>query len=268
MPQETGRAGPAPHAYGQHVDQVAELYLPSGEVPRQGWPVVALIHGGFWRERYGRDLLAPLAQDLARQGLAAWNLEFRRVEGAGGWPATFEDVAAGLDHLAAPALPLDASRLIVVGHSAGGHLALWAAGRAMLPPSAPGADPRVVPSGVVGLAPIADLLACHAAGLSDGAAQQLLGGDPDEVTDRWELADPMRTVGHGVPMLLVHGLHDTDVPVSFSRDYAEASRVAGCPLELVTPASDHMTLIDPAAPSWDTTRRWIHDRLAGGDGSR
>jgi acetyl esterase/lipase len=241
--------------------------VPEGDVPDAGWPMVVLIHGGFWRERYRRDLTAPLAQDLAAHGLAAWNIEFRRVEGDGGWPATFEDVAMAIDRLAAPELSVDTSRVAVVGHSAGGHLALWAAGRAGLPSSAPGANPRIVPRGVVGLAPVADLLDCHRSGLSDGAARQLLGGDPDEVADRWEQADPTRMVGHGVPILLVHGLDDTDVPVEFSRGYAAVAQDAGDHVELATPAADHMTLIDPGAPSWALARAWLIDLLVDDAGA-
>jgi acetyl esterase/lipase len=259
--------GSTTHAYGDQADQYGALYLPDGEVPTRGWPAVMLIHGGFWRERYRRDLTAPLAAHLAEQGMAAWNIEFRRVEGAGGWPATFDDVAAALDHLAAPELAIDTSRVVVVGHSAGGHLALWAAGRAKVPVAAPGANPRVVPNGVVALAPVADLHACHASGLSDGAAQQLLGGGPDEVPERWVLADPIRGVGHGIPVLLVHGLEDTDVPVALSRSYLEASREAGDPVEVSTPAADHMTLIDPASPAWDVARGWIVERLRPGAGA-
>src|SRR5680860_424788 len=99
MPQEAiWNRTPEPHSYGRYVDQRADLYLPAGTPPERGWPVVVLIHGGFWRERHTKDLTSPIAQDLARHGLAAWNIEFRRVEGAGGWPATFDDVGAAIDH--------------------------------------------------------------------------------------------------------------------------------------------------------------------------
>lgn len=255
------------HHYGEHRDQLADLVVPNGDAPPAGWPTVVVIHGGFWREQYRRDLTAPLTQDLAAHGLAAWNIEFRRVEGDGGWPATFADVGAAIDHLVKPGLPVDPDRIALVGHSAGGHLALWAAGRAALPAAAPGAHPRVAPRGAVGLAPVADLLGCHRSGMSDGAARQLVGGDPDEVPERWELADPMRGVGHGQPVLLVHGLDDADVPVGFSRRYRDAASEAGDPVELVTLATDHMSLIDPATPSWAIARSWLLGVLAG-TGSR
>lgn len=262
------------HAYGDHPDQVAELWLPDEGPPRTGWPVVALLHGGFWRQQYRRDLTVPLAQDLVAYRRAVWNIEYRRVRGAGGWPATFADVAAAIDHLGVldhpsvaaggTAPPVDLARVVVVGHSAGGHLALWAAGRANLPLDAPGAAPQVVPRAVVGLAPVADLRACHAGRFSDGAAQELLGVPPEQDSTRWALADPMTSVGHGIPGLVVHGVDDEDVPVAFSRDYVAAARAAGDDVELRVPSCGHMALIDPTTAAWALARRYVLAHTAGG----
>lgn len=119
--------------YGPDPAQFGELWLP-GTAPGE---TVVLVHGGFWRARYDLSLGRPLAADLVRRGYAVWNLEYRRAGAGGGWPATFEDIAAGIDHLAD--LPVGTSRVVAIGHSAGGHLAAWAAGRAGLPPGAPGA---------------------------------------------------------------------------------------------------------------------------------
>jgi acetyl esterase/lipase len=235
--------------YGPHHDQVADLLLPDGAPPTRGWPVVALIHGGFWRERYRRDLMTPLAEDLAGRGWAAWNLEYRRVGGAGGWPATLTDVAAGLDHLPDVDAPLDVDAITVVGHSAGGHLALWLAGRARRPEDAPGGRPRVLPVAVVGQAPVADLRAADRDRLSDGAVAALLGGAA-ATPDRWRLADPLASVGHGVPVLLVHGRSDEDVPLAQSQAYAERAARAGDPVELVVGPWAHLELIDPASTAW------------------
>src|ERR1700677_1310495 len=118
--------------YGAEPEQFGELWLPAA--PATG--TVVVVHGGFWRARYDLSLGRPLAADLAARGYAAWNLEYRRSGGGGGWPTTFEDVAAGIDLLAA--LPVETSRVVAVGHSAGGHLGVWAAGRAGLPAGAPG----------------------------------------------------------------------------------------------------------------------------------
>ena len=118
-----------------------------------------MIHGGFWRARYGRKLMHPVCRDLASRGWAAWNLEYRRLGrlSGGGWPTTFDDVAAGVDHLAELAAPLDLSRIVAIGHSAGGHLAAWAAARPRLPGCAPGAAPRVPVTAVVSQAGVVDL---------------------------------------------------------------------------------------------------------------
>lgn len=261
-------------AYGQHQDQVGELRTPAGAPPTAGWPVAVLLHGGFWRERYRRDLMDSLAGDLVARGVATWNLEYRRVRGAGGWPHTFLDVAAGVDHLRAPSdPPLDLDAVTVVGHSAGGHLALWIAGRGQLPPEAPAASPVVRPSRVLALAPVADLRAADAAGLSDGAVRELLGGSPHEYPRRWALGDPVAHVGHGIPVLLVHGDGDDDVPSTQSLRYRDAAEQAGDPVALLRGPWDHLGLIDPASPAWRAASafvtcppyelgRWLTDRAA------
>ena len=134
---------PALYRYGPDPAQHGELWLPAGPVPG----TIVVIHGGFWRARYDLSLGRPLASDLARRGYAVWNLEYRRPGGGGGWPATFEDVAAGIDLVAD--LPVDTSSVVAIGHSAGGQLAAWAAGRGGLPHHAPGTGPRVVVTAVV-----------------------------------------------------------------------------------------------------------------------
>jgi acetyl esterase/lipase len=246
-------------AYGPEPDQVGDLWLPGVPARDEPLPVVVLLHGGFWRERYRRDLMDPLAADLASRGVAVWNLEYRRVRGAGGWPGTFEDVAAGIDHLRTLAARLDPTVVTVVGHSAGGHLALWTAGRQRLPATAPGGLPRVRPRQVVALAPVADLHAADVAGLSDGAVRELLGGGPDEQPGRWELADPVVRVGHGVPVVLVHGRDDEEVPVAQSERYREVARRAGDPVELRTGPWDHLSLIDPTTAAWRVASPFVVD---------
>jgi acetyl esterase/lipase len=254
-------------SYGTHPDQQGDLYVPDAPPPASGWPVVVLVHGGFWRERYRRDLMAPLALDLGGRGVAAWNIEYRRVGGAGGWPATLDDVAAAIDHLAVAGAEglLDLDHVRVVGHSAGGHLALWAAARPRLPGGAPGSHPRVRVTGVVGQAAVADLRAADAAGLSDHAVRGFLGGGPDEVGARWDLTDPIRLVGHRTPVLLVHGGSDDTVPPEQSEAYVAAATRVGDPVELVVLPGDHMSVIDPGGRAWARVVTWL---LPPGSGRR
>ncbi len=230
--------------YGDHPSQYAELWLPDDR-PRG---VVVVIHGGFWKNRYDLTLGQPLADSLARQGWAAWNLEYRRVGGGGGVPATLDDVAAGIDRLAGldPALGVDLDRVITLGHSAGGHLATWAASR--------GRDARwpvgVAVTGVVSQAGVLDLRAAHRAGLGDGAVKGFLGRAPGPADD---VLDPIRQVPLDVPVLCVHGRADEVVPISQSRRYVKAATAAGATAELVPVAGEHFAVIDTATPAWQTT---------------
>jgi len=202
--------------------------------------------------------MAPLAGDLSRRGWATWNLEYRRVGARGGWPATFEDVGAGIDALAdLPARErLDLRRVVAIGHSAGGHLALWAAARPGLPADAPGAGPRVAVTRAVSLAGVADLRAGAALGLGGGAVERLMGGRPDEVSGRYALASPADRLPLGVPTVLVHGEVDDVVPVDLSRRFRDAAVAAGHRCELVELAGvGHGEPIDPASPAWAEARK-------------
>ena len=232
---------PAPVVrYGSHPDQVANLHLPAAE--GGPWPCVILIHGGFWRERWDRTLMTPLASDLAQRGYAAWNIEYRRVgQEGGGWPGTFDDVAAAADALADIA-EVDQARLVAVGHSAGGHLALWLGART-------GGLVRLRAS--VSQAGVADLAAAHADDLGNGAVAALLGGSPTELPDRYARANPAALVPLGAAQLLVHGTDDDVVPPTQSRAYNERASAAGDDVELVeVPGADHFNVINPAHEAW------------------
>jgi acetyl esterase/lipase len=243
-------------AYGDHPDQVGNLHLPAaGDGPG---PAVVLVHGGFWKWGWDRTLMTPLARGLASRGCAAWNIEYRRVgQEGGGWPGTLADAAAALDALA-DLDEVDAARVVTVGHSAGGHLALWLAGRHRIPAGQPGAGPRVRPRGAVSQAGVADLVRGAEERLGGGACQALLGGEPAEVPERYAVASPTALLPLGVPQLLVHGLLDANVPPSQSRDYAEAARAAGDEVELVElAAADHFDVIEAADPAWGTVIAWL-----------
>jgi acetyl esterase/lipase len=250
---------PAVHRYGAHPAQFGELWLPD-PATHAGAPLgtVVIIHGGFWRARYDLSLGRPLAADLAARGYAAWNLEYRRALAGGGWPGTFEDVAAGLDLLATLSLstgrPVDTSAVIAVGHSAGGHLAAWAAGRAKLPPGAPGAPGAdgsyVALAGVIAQAGVLALADCARERVGGTAAPDLMGGGPADRPDEYRLADPVAAVPVTAPVLCLHSRGDDDVPFSYSERYVAAARAAGGRAGLVELSGDHFTLIDPKAPDW------------------
>ncbi|TFV73766.1 alpha/beta fold hydrolase [Blastococcus sp. CT_GayMR19] len=257
-------SGPVPrvHRYGPGPDRFLELTLPQGAGPA---PVVVVLHGGFWRPAYGIELARPLAADLAGTGFAAVAVEYRRVGAGGGWPGTLEDVAAAVDSLAdlPDATRLDLTDVTVVGHSAGGHLAAWLAGRHRLPPGAPGGAPRVRMTAAVLQAGVLDLSAADEQDLGDGAVRAFLGGAPRDVPERYAAADPVRLLPTGTSVLCVHGAADDDVPVQQSQRYAAAALAVGDRVELRVVPGDHMTLIDPASGAWATTRDWLAHGRAG-----
>lgn len=242
------------HAYGaDQAQQFGDLYLPPPSVARQPG-VVVVLHGGFWLSSYGLSLGAPLAQDLASRGWAAWNLEYRRVGAGGGWPTTFADVAAGIDALAdlAATNRLDLSNVIAVGHSAGGQLAAWAAGRPALPASAPGPVPRVALSFVVSQAGVLDLALAARQNLGDGAVERFLGAGPTEAPERYQIASPQQQIPLAVPVLCVHSRRDANVPFSQSAGYVAAATAAGARASLTEVSGDHFTVIDPRSAAWRT----------------
>jgi len=223
--------------YGADADQVANVHRPAGDAPR---PVVALLHGGFWRDRYDRTLMTPLANDVAARGYLAWNVEYRRVGRGGGWPETLDDVGAALDALA-DVEGADVARVVTVGHSAGGHLSLWLAAR----------DGAVRPRAAVSLAGVCDLVHGAELGLGAGAVEDFVGGRPQDVSERYADASPAAHLPLGVPQLLVHGGLDDVVPPVVSRAYAETARAAGDRVELVEDAdADHLDVIDPGHALW------------------
>lgn len=235
--------------YGTDPSQVAELTRPTGV--SKG--VVVVIHGGFWRSRYDFSLGRPLAASLAAEGWTAYNVEYRRVGNGGGWPQTFDDVAAAIDALAD--LDVDTSTVVTLGHSAGGHLAVWAAGRPKLAGS-PWAEPRVPVTAAISQAGVLDLAAATAADLGAGAVQQLMGGTVDE---RYAQADPAALIPLAVPVRCIHGTSDDIVPPSQSSDYVARARAAGADAELVAVDGDHFVVIDPGSMAWRRTLEVLDD---------
>jgi acetyl esterase/lipase len=257
-----GDRGPDRIRYGPAPSQFGELYEPDAPTP---WPIVVAVHGGAWRNTETLSILDDACADLRDGGAAVWNVEYRRVgEPGGGYPGTFADVGAAVDHLAVLARdrPLDLDRVVVLGHSAGGTLALWAAGRATLPAGTPGAGPRVDPVAALCLAGVTDLVACAREGRVDGACSQLLGGLPSERPERYALTSPIERVPLGLPQVVVHGREDIVVPVEQSERYGAAAERSGDPvtLELIDGAN-HFSLIETDQPAWSLVVDAI-DRLA------
>jgi acetyl esterase/lipase len=254
------RPAPPPHAelrYGERPDQVADLWRPPEaaasrtptEPPAPPAPLVVVLHGGFWRAAFDRTHVRPLCAALAAAGYLVAAPEYRRTgQPGGGWPGTADDVRAALtslpEHLATGAT---APRpVLLLGHSAGGHLALWAAS-------------QVRPTGLAGavsLAGVCDLRRADELGLGAagdrGAVDALLGGSPGQVPDRYAAADPMLLASPRVPVELVHGTLDTIVPPELSRRYAAYLATARTARVRLTELAgiEHFGLIDPLSPAW------------------
>ena len=180
----------------------------------------------------------------------------------GGWPLTFVDVAAAIDHLRDVAAPLDLDQVTFYGHSAGGQLALWAASRGRLPDGAPGARPQIEPVAAVSAAGVNDLAQAYR-DAPGGAVGRLMGGGPDEVPERYAVADPIALLPLAIPVLLVHGTDDATVSVRRSRNYAQAARAAGGAAELLEipgEAGRHRSHIAADGASWALVRRWLDER--------
>ncbi|CAN5367432.1 alpha/beta hydrolase [soil metagenome] len=247
VPEEGAAPEPRRISYGEDASQWGDLYLPDD--PRG---VVVVIHGGFWLAEYDYTYGEPLAVALAAQGWATWNLEYRRVGdgpgGGGGDPATFYDVAAGIDLLAdlGPDIDLDLTTVIALGHSAGGHLATWAASRGRFEQWAGGVDL----THVISQAGVLDLIAGDEADLGGGAVATFLGHSPGP--DDAPL-DPIQQVPLDVPVWCVHATDDRTVPIGQSQSYVMAATGAGATAELVEVAGDHFVLIDPTSEAWART---------------
>jgi acetyl esterase/lipase len=252
-------------SYGADPLQFGELHLPEGPGPH---PVVVNIHGGCWLAEYDIAHSRALANALAKEGIAVWNLEYRRVgNDGGGWPGTFLDVANGADYLRVLAKdkPLDLTRVVAMGHSAGGHLALWLAARPKISSSSQihTKDPLKI-AGVVALAPAPELDALHEKKVCGHVVDKLMGGSPEAMSDRYRAAMPSALVPLGTPNILLLGKLDNGFKW-VGDAYAAKVKAADPQMQVIEAAeAGHFEVIDPHSTTWPMVTKTIRDLLKKG----
>lgn len=248
----------ARHPYGADPEQFGDLYLPT---TGDNHPIIVLIHGGCWRAQYGLAQLGRFCETFAALGVAVWSLEYRRLGNGGGWPNTFLDVASGADYLRSLAnqYSLDLNRVVAVGHSAGGHLALWLATRHCLPNNSPLATPDPLPlRGVVALAGIPDLVDAEQRNLCRGAITEMMNGSAQSVPEAYRAASPAANLPLGIPQHLIIGTLDESVQVAHNTTYVEAARRQGDTVHYtILPDIGHFELIAPGTSSWPIVQEGI-----------
>lgn len=244
-------------SYGPDAEQFGHLYVPRAPA-RTPVPVVVLIHGGYWSSDYQLNLATSFAARVAQRGWVAWNIEYRRVGANGGWPQTFEDITsavAALDGLVAAkaGVPLDLGRVQIVGHSAGGQLAVWYAGEKQA---------AIRPQRVVAQAAALDLVAAGERPGGHPWLTKLLGGSYQELPHRFRDVSPLHRLPIGVPVTCIHGKRDAQVPWQVSKRYCDAATAAGDIAELVlVDWEGHNNFLDRESESWALTERAL--RLPG-----
>jgi len=246
--------------YGALSEQFGELRLPAGVGP---FPVIVAIHGGCWRAMHTLDYMGHISADLTESGVATWNIEYRRLgQDGGGWPGTYQDVGNAIDHLRqlATGFPLDLRRVIVTGHSAGGHLALWAAGRRRLTRESElyAADPLQL----IGVAPLAAVTDLQAGGTAcDDEAQAMYG-----TVEKLSQTSPPCMLPLGMPVIVIHGEDDLSVPAQQAISYVEAAERSGDrPRLCLLSGADHFVIVDPRSSYWPRVKDEIISLLPAAD---
>ncbi|MGB0389065.1 MAG: alpha/beta hydrolase family protein [Ardenticatenaceae bacterium] len=243
---------PADHRipYGDDPSQFGDLFLPSGDGPH---PVLFLLHGGCWRAQYGLGPMGQLARAIADRGVGVWSLEYRRLGNGGGWPNTFLDVARGADMLRdlADDYALDLTRVVAAGHSAGGHLALWSAGRRQLSAESPIYTPNPLPlQSVVALAPVCDLERAVAWDICVDASDVLVGGHPRKVSANYYQGSPSALLPLGLPHVTINGTLDDIVPIEYVRHFVDSARKLGDDASLISvPDVGHFEIVMATHPA-------------------
>ena len=239
-------------AYGTAPSQYVDLYVPAQRPVSGLHPTVVAFHGGFWRAEYDGAHFSHACAALAREGFAVASVEYRRIGQNGGFQGTLDDAAAALAlvHGMADRFALDRARVLALGHSAGGQLALWLAARR--PVAALDAEAQQM-AGVVALAPVADLVRGQALGLGAGVIETFLGGTPEDAAAAYVAASPAALLPLGVRQVVIHGEHDDVVPVALVEQYVHRARELGDDARLeILPGADHYCVIDPRSAQWAT----------------
>jgi acetyl esterase/lipase len=252
--------------YGDHPSQFAELTIPPGDGP---FPVVVVVHGGVWLQQYGLEYGQPIAADLAASGVAAYNVEYRRIGGDGGWPITAEDVLAAVlalpDADSALVRRLDLDIVVVLGHSAGAQLALWTITRLRQGDATPTPLPRLRILGAVTQGGMLDLVDAAHLGIIRDAVPRFLGGSPEDLPQAYAEASPIAHLPLGVPVVCVHGDADPLVPISQSERYVRAATAAGDRATLrLLHGVDHFQPITPGEHAWQVCRDEVFGLIANG----
>jgi acetyl esterase/lipase len=242
--------------YGPLASLEGDLYLPDIIHP----PVLCLLHGGFWRIPYGREQMTPIANDLAYRGFAVWNMEYRRLgTPANIWPGIVSDVTMGIEYLSSfimNGIDINPKNVTVIGHSAGGHLALLSA--ASIRKNNRIESNQIQIKSVVGQAPLVDLIRAFDLGVGGNSIAELLGGIPMDYPERYQESSPMALLPLGVPQLLLHGTADNEVPIEMTRAYAKAAGLSGDLVEFVELAGiGHMEYLDPQSKSHSALCDWL-----------
>lgn len=256
-------APPADHriAYGKLPQQFGDLRVPAVAKGRRA-PLLVFFHGGWWMNEFDLTYAGHICEALKLAGVATWSVEYRRIGDPGGaWPGTMQDAAAGYDFVAelAKSYPLELSRVVCAGHSAGGHLAFWMAGRRHIPEGSvlhlP--QPAVPVHAAVALAGAVDLhLILQLGGpvaFSEGpvAVRELMGGTPQQYPDRYRAADPGMLLPLNLPQTLVQGTKDTQIPPQVPQRWAEKARRQGDHVSLqILDGADHFDIVDPKSAVW------------------
>lgn len=258
---DSTEGGCADH-YSAGESQFGDLWIPDGA--KKPLPVIVFIHGGWWQAEYGLEYAGHLCSAFKKVGVAVWSLEYRRVgEAGGGWPNTFLDVAAGADYLGtlSKKYPLDLGRVVTMGHSAGGHLALWLAGRHHVAhDSAIYAPTQLSLRGVVSLAGAVDLrLLCDLAegkfAHDKGEVRSLMGGLPADVPERYRAGSPGDLLPLNLPQVLVQGMEDGQIPMDLPWRYAENARRQGDGVKVkMLPGAGHFDVVDPESKAFEVVR--------------